>query len=1269
MRSFPSRLGRSPGRSWLLSLAPLLAHLVCSTRGVAYTPVQVPDLDLSQLGRVALTGDFDSISLYTYQQQTETSFSTNGTQSLISQLPNGDFTNVANADGYIKTLCPFTRHDGSLAGIIVGGNFTSLGGIQAQGVALYDPKSGQVTPLPGLTGQVNALLCDQDTDTVYVGGAFKGLNSTNAVAWVGMSGWANLPFEGFNGPVNSIIKSTNNTVFFGGSFSGLGNTTLPTKKNQQTINISSANISTSANSSSSGLSNPKNIICKSDGQDGPDNTWLLPDKSPGYWRADMNFGYEPSLLRIYNTHYQGRGAKTFRFTAMPINGIMNFTYTDADGKQAFCDARCPLSSDSSTPYQDFTFWNTVGMNGFQIDISEWYGEGAGLDGVELFENGMLRLSHVRRPVLIYLDMFAYAEQDLNEPTCANTSTPSDSSYTGPWKVTPSFQSNSRYLTADLTKGDGDSKNVSVVFRPDIQQKGNYSVLIYTPGCIQDNSCNSRGIVNVTGSYASKTVHGISLSTQIYQTNNYDKYDEIYRGPVDVSSDGFRPSVTLTPMSGQQGNALIVAQRVQFRLAMNSSEDGYGSGSLNGLFEFNPSSGAPLSDLSNSTFDAAGADLDMDALVTSIAITNGVTYVGGNFSQKSSGFENIFYIGPGNATSLPGGGLNAQVSTIFPFEDILYIGGNFTNTKTGNVPGLNNIAAYNTTSQTWVALAAGVNGPVNTIVGLDLNVTANQPEPCITFNGFFSQLTASGPNKAVDVQGFGVWVLSRQNWLQNLNLQSQSVNGQLSAMTNVSGGPPLLAGALSSQDMTARDAVYLTSNPSRLNGVNAGIIPKAAGPVARKRAIQGQNATGVVTGLFYNSNGRNITVLGGHFSATGSNGSTLDNLAFVDAQGKISGLTAGVDADSAFLSLATTGPSLYAGGSVTGSVGGSNVNGLIVYDLVQGDYSFPQPAALQGSDVAVNAITVKPKSQQVFVAGSFDSAGSLPCPSVCYFENGMWNQPGTGLSGVVNALTWQGNDKLLIGGNLTVQNNATTLANLDVSKSQFSVFSAASAIPGPVTALAPANNEASSFWVAGKSSNGSAFLMKYDGNSFHAVGDVLGSQTTIQGISVLQLGKNHDNNNLVSSGMVLLVTGVLDLPGFGNASAALFNGSTFTPFILSTSGNGPGSLSQLFSEKEVNFQSAGKHKTSTNLFFRMQANTIIPGGHLALGLVILVALACALGAIFLLVVAGILIERYRRRQEGYSPAPTRYFDKTSNMGRIPPEHLFGRLAQTRQAPQI
>lgn len=375
--------------TYLIRLWPIVTSLVRLTQGVAYTPVQSPDLALDGLGRVALTGNFDSISLYKYQQQSEGVFSTNGTQSLISQLPNGDFVNAANADGYIKALCPFVMQGGKLAGIIVGGNFTSFGGVQAQGVALYDPASGKVTPLPGLTGQVNAVLCDEDTNTVYVGGSFKGANSTNAVAWVGMSGWANLPFEGFNGPVNSIVKSTNNSVLFGGSFTGLGNSTMPTKKDQQIINISSANITVGGNSTLPGFNDPTNIVCKTNGQDGPGNTWLMQDHQPGFWSAAMNFGYEPSLLRLWNTRQDGRGTKVFRFTALPLGGIMNFTYTDPDtGKTAYCDARCPLSQDPKIPYQDFRFFNyPIGMSSFRIDVSEWYGAGGGFDGIELFQDG------------------------------------------------------------------------------------------------------------------------------------------------------------------------------------------------------------------------------------------------------------------------------------------------------------------------------------------------------------------------------------------------------------------------------------------------------------------------------------------------------------------------------------------------------------------------------------------------------------------------------------------------------------------------------------------------------------------------------------------------------------------------------------------------------------------------------------------------------------------------------------------------------------------
>ncbi|KAL8956438.1 MAG: hypothetical protein Q9193_006049 [Seirophora villosa] len=1115
--------------------------------------------------------------------------------------------------------------NGEFAGVVVGGNFTSLKDIEAQGVAMYDPNTSDVIPLPGILGQVSVVYCDQDTNTVYVGGDFKVPDATNAVAWVGGTGWANLPFAGFNGPIDSIIKAPNGNIIFGGTFTGLGNTTAPQKKDQQIINISSANISGGATADTAGFDDPKNIICKTTGQDGPGNTWLLEDETPGFWRADLNFGFQPTKLRIWNTHQDGRGTKTFRFTAFPINGIMNLTYVDpVTNEETGCDAsgaRCPLSNNASQQYQDFAFVNRVGMSAFQIDISDWYGKGGGLNGIQLFQD----------------DIYAYAIPDLNEPACANIGFPSDSTPTGPWKTAPSLKSESQYLKAELTVQDVQDATASVVFRPDIKQAGNYSVTVYTPGCLQDDSCSSRGIANITGVF---TEGGAPIPPQqIYQTNNFDKYDQIYYGPVDVNSESFRATVTLTPFTQQGKGISLVAQRVRFA---NTSY----TGGLNGIFEFDPNQGTTVTDFSKSSFNLAGTDLEPQAIITSLAVAGGITYIGGNFTATDREFKNIFAVTDGNSTSLPNGGLNQPVSTMFLFGDLLYVGGNFTDTVNGSVSGLNNVAAYDTASQAWVALGSGVRGRVNTIVPLELNVTENQVETCITVNGDFDQLESFESAPAVPVPGFGVWVPSRQNWLQNLNLNTRTVTGKLSTATNITDSSPLLAGTISSQGVPgAQDAVSLTSEPLRLNPLGIQMQPRQVTSPMRKRAVSGQNVTGAVAGLFHKSGELNITVIGGHFTATASNGSTINNLAFINATGAISGIGSSLDEDSVFLALNTQADILYAGGTISGSLDDIAVNGLILYDLAQGNFAFPQPPALGGDNVAVHAITTRPDSTEVYVAGEFDTAGSLGCPSVCMFDKGQWSQPGTGLGGLVAALTWQGNDKLLVGGNISVNGNATALANYDVTRRQWTPLEdAATAVPGPVTALTAANDDVSQFWVAGRTTSGSAYLVKYNGSSFQTIGDsgMLGDQTIIQGLSMLSLNDDHAKNDLVPQGMTLLLTGSLSLPNFGNASAALFDGTSFAPFILSTSGSGPGSLSQLFSEKSVSFRTSG--------------------GRLARGFVVLIGLACALGTIFLLVVAGILLERYRRRAQGYQPAPTSYPDKTANMGRIPPEDLFGRLGQ-------
>jgi len=247
-----------------------------------------------------------------------------------------------------------------------------------------------------------------------------------------------------------------------------------------------------------------------------------------------------------------------------------------------------------------------------------------------------------------------------------------------------------------------------------------------------------------------------------------------------------------------------------------------------------------------------------------------------------------------------------------------------------------------------------------------------------------------------------------------------------------------------------------------------------------------------------------------------------------------------------------------------------------------------------------------------------------------------------------SMVWSSNTQLVIAGNLTVGGTATTMATYDSKSQTFQEFNGASTLPGPVTAMAPANSQYNQFWAAGIApSNASTYLAKYENNAWTIVSS-LGSGTTIRGLQVMSLKSNHASTNFVPSNEALMVMGNIVIPDFGNASAALYNGTTYEPFILTSKQDGSqGSIAGVFASRSSNFMNSS-------------------GGHLALGLVVLIGLAISLGLIFLMVLAGIMMERRRRRKEGYVPMS---MDRNGNLQRIPPESLLGGLNEKEQPPKI
>jgi hypothetical protein len=281
-----------------------------------------------------------------------------------------------------------------------------------------------------------------------------------------------------------------------------------------------------------------------------------------------------------------------------------------------------------------------------------------------------------------------------------------------------------------------------------------------------------------------------------------------------------------------------------------------------------------------------------------------------------------------------------------------------------------------------------------------------------------------------------------------------------------------------------------------------------------------------------------------------------------------------------LAVAVSGNLLVVGGSLAGQIGDTTVGGLALYDMSTAAWGSVQPASLEGSSVVVNAIAIQSGTSAVYVGGSFDrTSQGLSCPSVCMYDTAtsQWNTVGTELEGTVSSLFWMSGSSLLATGNLTVQGNQTSLAIYE-TKSQTWTVVANPDIPGPVTAFCPATNNADHMWIAGTARNGSTFLIEIDGDNTRPVPNAFDAGTTILGLQIMPLTSNHHSTPYLDDDRALLVTGQLNIAGFGNAAAAIFNGTDVTPLILASTSNGDaGSISQVFTSQTNTLRSSGKSR--------------------------------------------------------------------------------------------
>lgn len=702
----------------------------------------------------------------------------------------------------------------------------------------------------------------------------------------------------------------------------------------------------------------------------------------------------------------------------------------------------------------------------------------------------------------------------------------------------------------------------------------------------------------------------------------------------------------------------------------------------GVFEYVRSTSynvsAASSTLSNATetavtqlgFSLASALNSSNAMTTgsvnTIATYSGTAFVAGNFVSNNN-YSNIVMVSSDGKVSSPASqGVDGVVHASVVVNDHIYFGGEFTSTAQSGTT-LQRVAQYDPKANTWAALGGGVDGSV-----LSLSAVPGSSSQILVTGNFSNALDSN--NTATRTGGMAVWDASKSAWVSTggvlgnvsvaasssascflagrvVGTTSNSVNGIAMLSTDHNGEASIssVTGAnldsvgsgssSSATSMTAARKRDLQAHRTRSLLTRFATVVRAARPILGLRATaptiqqQSYDAPAILAGAFWtNSSAKgnpNVTLLGGNFTS-GSALSEIEGLAFY-TDNQLSSPSHAVT--GVVRTVAVIGNDAWVGGS------GVNVSevgsGLVIYDLAEGAWKKGKVAALNpasGSSLVINAIKQRPNSNTTVVAGNFESAGSLTCPALCLWDssNTQWNQPSSALtSGEIRSMDFadDNSDTLVVAGSFILNGAVSYVASYSFGNS---TWRAMPGLPGPALAIAVDDKNAGSIFASGYSaSDNTPYLQAWNGQQWSAQNQSLQTGSLVQQLAFVPMVNEHAAVGSIEKDRMLMVSGELYLENIGNASLALYDGSSWYPYLVAQASTGTlGAVSALF-WSESSFSFAVHH-------------------YLARGLVVLVAIAIATGLILLLILLGLLYAYIRRRIENRHNPPPEVYEKEGSI---------------------
>ena len=502
---------------------------------------------------------------------------------------------------------------------------------------------------------------------------------------------------------------------------------------------------------------------------------------------------------------------------------------------------------------------------------------------------------------------------------------------------------------------------------------------------------------------------------------------------------------------------------------------------------------------------------VDGTVFAIAVSGSEVYVGGDFTTAGSVSANNIakWNSSTNTWSALGSGVDGTVLAIAASGSEVYVGGLFT--EAGGVSA-SRIAKWNSSTNTWSALGNGVSGPAGANIDVSaIAISGNQ----VYAGGFFN--TAGG----VSANKIAKWNSSTNAW----SALGSGVQAGFVLSVAVSGSEVYVGGVFTTAGGVNANAIakWNGSSWSALGSSVSGGDPIVLAIVVSGSEVYAGGGFTDVGGIRVNHiakwNGSSWSALGRGLSGShavwalavggsevyvGYDGTTADgnpgeNIA------KWNGLTNSWSALSRGINgtvraAAIQGSSVVAGGDFTST--GGEAAGIARWD------GSSWSALGEGLNGTVRAIAIQ--GSNVYAGGEFTTAGGISANRIAKWDGTSWSALGSGVDGLPNArisaIAIKGSE-VYAGGIFTAAGGVTANNIAKWDGSSWSALGSANnnGVDGPVNAVAIASNGEVYFGgqfnnAAGVSAKG---IAKWNGSSWSALGSgISGSLQIIYSLVVV-----------------------------------------------------------------------------------------------------------------------------------------------------------------------